>query len=388
MLIGFVPAAALVILAAQLPVALGVDAEGEGVLRDAATALAAPGSWSVEDALLAAATAEFVLLAARVARLFPAVLVAVLAGLAYAALAGYRGATVGAVEATVADPVLALPWRELPSLLVPGVVIALVGFAEPASIARRFAALERSRWSPDRELVSQGVANLVAGGAGGFPVGGSFSRSALNRRAGARSRWSGAVAGLAVIALLPFAGMLEPLPRAILAGIVIAAVLELARLLPLVRLAGQSRPQFVVAATTFVLTLALAPRVDIAVVVAIALAVAVHLWRELELGLESWVDGETLHVRPIGVLWFASARRFEDAFLERLADHRDATRVVVHLDGLGRFDYSGALTLRRLLERAREAGLESEVVDVRPRAERAVRRIVLAERDPLGEDAV
>ncbi|MBW3592148.1 MAG: STAS domain-containing protein [Actinobacteria bacterium] len=386
MLIGFIPAAALVILAAQLPVALGVDAEGGGVLRDAATALADPRSWRTEDAVLAAATAAFVLGAARVTRLFPAVLVAVLAALAYSALADYGGATVGSIDAAVADPVFDLPWRELPSLLVPGIVIALVGFAEPASIARRFAAVERSRWDPNRELVSQGVANLAAGAAGGFPVGGSFSRSALNRSAGARTRWSGAVAGIAVIAFLPFARVLEPLPRAVLAGVVIAAVVELARILPLARLLGQSRPQFVVALATFVLTLGLAPRVDLAVVAAIALAVIVHLWRELELGVESWLDGETLHVRPIGVLWFASARRFEDAFLDLLADHREANRVVVHLDGLGRFDYSGALTLRRLLERARAAGLETEVVDVRPRAARAVARIVEAERDPLGED--
>ena len=386
MLIGFIPAAALVIFAAQLPVALGVEAQGAGVLRSAATALADPRAWQTEDAILAGATAAFVVVVGRVTRLFPAVLVAVLGALAYSALTGYGGATVGAVEATVADPVLALPWRELPSLLVPGLVIALVGFAEPASIARRFAALERARWDPNRELVSQGVANVVAGAAGGFPVGGSFSRSALNRSAGARTRWSGAVAGLAVIAFLPFADVLEPLPRAVLAGIVIAAVVDLARILPLARLRGQSRPQFVVAAATFVLTLALAPRVDVAVVAAIALAVVVHLWRELELGVESWLDGETLHVRPIGVLWFASARRFEDAFIELLADRREATRVVVHLDGLGRFDYSGALTLRRLLERARAAGLEAEVVDVRPRAAGAVARIVEAERDPLGED--
>jgi SulP family sulfate permease len=386
MLIGFIPAAALVILAAQLPVALGVEVQGDGVLRDAAGALADPRSWRTEDAVLAGATAAFVLAAARVTRLFPAVLVAVLGALVYSALADYGGATVGSIDAAVADPVLDLPWRDLPSLLVPGLVIALVGFAEPSSIARRFAAVERARWDPNRELVSQGVANVVAGAAGGFPVGGSFSRSALNRSAGARTRWSGAVAGVAVIAFLPFAEVLEPLPRAVLAGVVIAAVVELARILPLARLLGQSHPQFVVAVATFVLTLALAPRVDLAVVAAITLAVVVHLWRELELGVESWLDGETLHVRPIGVLWFASARRFEDALVELLADHRQATRVVVHLDGLGRFDYSGALTLRRLLERARAAGLETEVVDVRPRAARAVARIVEAERDPLGED--
>ena len=49
-----------------------------------------------------------------------------------------------------------LPWDELPSLLVPGVVIALVGFIEPSSIARTFAALERRRWDADQEFAQPG----------------------------------------------------------------------------------------------------------------------------------------------------------------------------------------------------------------------------------------
>ena len=96
---------------------------------------------------------------------------------------------------------------------LPALVIALVGFAEPAAISRKLAAEDRQHWSSDRELVSQGVANLASGMAGGYPVGGSFSRSTLNRLAGARTRWSGLVAGLLVLVFLPFAEVLESLPK-------------------------------------------------------------------------------------------------------------------------------------------------------------------------------
>jgi sulfate permease, SulP family len=82
---------------------------------------------------------------------------------------------------------LDLPWGEVASLLVPGTVIALVGFAEPASVARTLAAQDRRPWDPDREFVGQGAANVAAGVTGGFPVGGSFSRSALTRQAGGRA---------------------------------------------------------------------------------------------------------------------------------------------------------------------------------------------------------
>src|SRR5690606_40694102 len=87
-----------------------------------------------------------------------------------------------------------------------------------------------------RELVAQGAANLVSGLMHGMPVGGSFSRSALNRQAGARTRLSGAVAGLAVLAFLPFSGVLEGLPRAVLAAIVIVSATSLLQLGALLKL--------------------------------------------------------------------------------------------------------------------------------------------------------
>ena len=82
---------------------------------------------------------------------------------------------------------------------LPALVIALVGFAEPSSIARTFAAQGRERWDANREMVSQGVANLAAAVSGAFPVGGSFSRSSLNKLAGATSAWAGAITGAFVL---------------------------------------------------------------------------------------------------------------------------------------------------------------------------------------------
>jgi sulfate permease, SulP family len=249
---------------------------------------------------------------------------------------------------------------------------------------RTYAALDRTAWDANREFVGQGVANVAAAISGGFPVGGSFSRSALNRLAGARTRWSGAVTGLAVLAFLPLAGSLSSLPKAVLGAIVIGAIVSLVRPLPLLRLARLSRPQFLVAAATFALTLALSPHVEQAVLIGIVLAVAVHLWRELQLEVPNWTEGETLHLRPTGVLWFGTAARLEDTFLTLIGRHGDAKRLLVHLDGLGRIDMTGALALRGLLQEARVAGLIVDVVDVRPRWHGLVENVISKEQDPLG----
>ncbi|HEU0247273.1 MAG TPA: SulP family inorganic anion transporter [Gaiellaceae bacterium] len=383
MLLGFVPAAAILIVAAQLPAVLGTSPERDGILERAFRAIGDPASWDGASVVLGVGTVVVMTAGRSVHRLFPATLVAVVFAIAFSRITDYDGSTVGPIPAGLPPFSLDFEWQELPVLVVPAAIIALVGFVEPSSIARTFAARDRRRWNANREFESQGVANIAAAVSGGFPVGGSFSRSALNRLSGARTRLSGAITGLAVLVFLPFSDVLSRLPTAVLGGIVIGAVLGLIRPLPVLRLAAISRPQFLVAGTTFVLTLALAPHVEWAVIAGIALAVGVHLWRELSLEVPSWVEDDVLHMRPRGVLWFGAAARLEDRFLQLVADHRGIGQLVVHLDGLGRIDTSGALALRVLLHQAREAGLEVEIVDVRPRWRKLVARVIEREDDPL-----
>ena len=267
-------------------------------------------------------------------------------------------------------------------LLLPGAVIALVGFAEAASIARAFASEDRQRWDANREFLSQGAANLAAGLTSGFPVGGSFSRSSVNRLAGARSRWSGLVTGAGVLLFLPFAGVLAPLPTAVLAGIVIAAVSTLFRPRELLRLWALSRPQAVVGLGTFACTLLLAPHIEQAVLIGVVMAGAVHMWRELRPGVAARRDGDTLYLEPSGVLWFGSAPALEDALLARLAEEPDVTRVVLNCSGLGRIDLTGAYGLAEMFEQVDRAGLEMEIEGVPEPARRTLEAAGVGTRTP------
>jgi SulP family sulfate permease len=372
----FTAAAAILIAAAQLPTALGVAPDGETIMLRALWAARHPGDWELASVVLSAMTIGLVLGVRRLHALFPGVVVAVVVGLGFSAVTGYDGPVVGAVRAGLPPFSLALPWAYLPQLLVPGFVIALVGFAEPAAIARIFAAQDRRRWSPDREFISQGVANLAAGVSGAFPVGGSFSRSSLNRIAGGRSRWSGAVTGLAVLAFMPVAGVLSTLPRAVLGAIVIAAVLKLIDVRPIWRLVQLSRPQAGVAWLTFGLTIALAPRIERAVLIGIGLSALVHLWRELRVEVNARFEGTTLSLGPRGVLFFASAPGLEAALIRELAEHPNAERLVIDLGQLGRIDYTGALVIKNVVEEAAQAGLAVEISNAPPHTHRILGRVL------------
>jgi SulP family sulfate permease len=366
----------LLILASQIPVALGTTANDRNELRAAVTAIWHAGSWHTSSILLALLAVLILLTGRRIHPLFPAVLIAVSAAILVSDMTAFQGAKLGHINAGLPPVTQSLPIRQFPRLVVPALVIALLGFVEASSIARTYAAMDRKRWDANREFASQGVANIAAGLFGGFPVGASFSRSALNRFAGAKSNLSGVVTGASVLAFLPLAFVLAPLPRSVLAAIVIVAVVPLIRLDRILTIVRLSRPQAWVTLAAFSFTLLLAPHIEWAVMVAAALSIAIHLWRELRLDVSAAYQNRTLQLVPQGVLWFATARTVEDKFVGYLAAYPDATRLKIRLDGLGRIDLAGALALKTLIEDARRAGLDVTITGAPAHASRVLHRVL------------
>jgi len=126
-------------------------------------------------------------------------------------------------------PSPSLPGAPDPAAIgAPALAIALLVAVQSTAAARGLARPREPRLDPDRELLAQGAANLVASLSGAIPTSGSFSRSALARAAGARSRLAPATSGLAVFLLLPVIGpLLSHVPLAALAGLVVLAGLDL-----------------------------------------------------------------------------------------------------------------------------------------------------------------
>ncbi|MCP4959935.1 MAG: SulP family inorganic anion transporter [Actinomycetia bacterium] len=365
-LTGFTAGAAILIISSQLPKVFDVSPDEGGVLENALAALSAPGDWSWPAIGISAGVAVIVVAGRRVHNLFPGVLVAVVASLLLGKAMGYNGSIVGELEGGFLSLGFDFAWGSTADLLVPAFAIALVGFAEPSSIARTFAAEERLPWNANREMLSQGVANLAAGISGAFPVGGSFSRSSLNRLAGATSPWSGAITGAFVLLALPFTPLLEELPNAVLGTVVIVAVVKLVKLRELFAIVSHSFPQGIVALGTLGATLMFAPRVERGVLAGIGLAIGVHLYRELTVSIASERDGDVLTVSPKGVLWFATVPQIDSLIRAELAAHPDLDEIVVDLGGVGRLDYTGAAALARLIEELSATHLDVYVSNIPP----------------------
>jgi MFS superfamily sulfate permease-like transporter len=93
---------------------------------------------------------------------------------------------------------------DIGQLVVPVISIVIVGFMESIAIAKQLASKHNYEIDSSNELLGLGMANLMAGLFTGYPLTGSFSRSAVNNEAGAKSGISSIVTATLVGLVLLF----------------------------------------------------------------------------------------------------------------------------------------------------------------------------------------
>ncbi len=363
---GFTTAAAVLIITTQIPTFLGTPTSGQNIIFAAIYAISHPATWSLQSVALGSLSILIIVFGRKIHILFPGVLVAVVLGIIFSCVADYDSTIIGNLPSGFPQLSIALPWDKFRELIIPAIVIALVGFAEPAAIARTMATQNRQPWSVDKEFISQGMANIASGISGCFPVGGSFSRTVITYKAGGKTRWSGTITGLTVLAFLPVVSILAPLPRTVLAAIVISSVISFVDIRTLFKIVRAAPLQGSIAWGTFGLTLFLSPRVDIAVLVGIGMGVVVHLWREKSIEVITHYEEHTLNLTPVGVLFFGSAPTLGETLIKTLAGHPDAKKLILDLRRVGRLDYTGVLTLQQVSNDAERSGLNVKIIPGAP----------------------
>jgi high affinity sulfate transporter 1 len=148
---------------------------------------------------------------------------------------------------TLAGPALRL--RDVEGIVPLAVGCLLLAYIEGVSAARTFAAKHGYALDPRQELLGIGAANLAAAIGHGYPVAGGLSQSAVNDKAGARTSLALVFASITLaICLLFLTGLLENLPKAVLAAVVLTAVYGLLDFPALLRMWRVSRLDFHAAA--------------------------------------------------------------------------------------------------------------------------------------------
>ena len=157
---------------------------------------------------------------------------------------------------SLAGPALRL--RDVEGIVPLAAGCLLLAYIEGVSAARTFAAKHGYALDPRQELLAVGAANLAAGMAHGYPVAGGLSQSAVNDKAGARTPFALVVASMTLaLCLLFLTGLLENLPKAVLAAVVLTAVSGLLDFPALLRMWRISRLDFLAATIALVAVLLL-----------------------------------------------------------------------------------------------------------------------------------
>jgi SulP family sulfate permease len=280
-------------------------------------------------------------------------------------------------------------WSEVGMLFSGAMVISLVGFMEAISIAKAMAARTRQRINPNQELIGQGLANFVSSLTHGFPVSGSFSRSAVNLNAGARTGLSSVFASVVVLATLLFlTPLLYHLPQAVLAAVIIMAVIGLINFSAIGHAWKVNRHDGVAAVVTFAATIAFAPHLDNGILLGAGLAIVLYLYRSMRPRvalLGRFSDGtlrdaiihnlplskHVIAIRYDGSLYFANVSYFEDAILEAVSANSSAKYLLIVSNGINQLDASGDEVIHHVVERLRAggirvvfSGLKKQVIDV------------------------
>ncbi|MEJ2308599.1 MAG: sulfate permease [Gammaproteobacteria bacterium] len=311
----------------------------------------------------------------------PNVLIAVVITTLLSYVSGFAsqgGAIVGDIPKGL--PGFSMPVIDMEILLelaTAAVVISLIGFMEAISIAKAMAARTRQRLDANQELFGQGLSNIFSGLFNGYAVSGSFSRSAVNIGAGARTGFSSIVTGIVVgITLLFLTPLLYHLPQATLASIIIMAVIGLVKIRPIVHAWEAEKHDGIVAVITFVLTLALAPHLDQGILIGVFLSMGLFIYRtmrprfakvarfhdgtfrDLKIHPELSVCPNIVVIRFDMSLYYANSGYFETKVLQVFADHPKAKFIILDAEGINMLDSTGEMVLTQLRDRLAAAGVK------------------------------
>lgn len=308
---GFTSAAAFIIGLSQLKFLLGIDIPRanrvQDIFVDAAANIHQTNFITLAIGLVGIV---MILIIRRIRKTLPSGLIVVLLGTALVWLAHLDQYGVDIVkEIPRGLPTFSLPQltlEEIGKLFPLALTICIISFIESLAIAKTLEARHKSyRVDANQELLALGMSKIGGAFFQAFPTTGSFTRSAVNDEAGARTGMSSIFATvLVIITLLFFTPVFYYLPKALLASIIVAAVIGLVDYKEALHLWKTDRRDFLTLMATFLITLTLG--IQIGVATGVVLSIALLIYRSSK-----------PHVAVLGRLpdtrYFRNVTRFEHA---------------------------------------------------------------------------
>lgn len=219
------------------------------------------------------------------------------------------------------DTLLYVDWQHPMVIIIPALTLASLGAIDSLLTSVVADNMTKTQHNSNKELIGQGIGNMLAGLIGGLPGAGATMRTVVNINAGGRSNLSGVVHGLVLLVVLLGAGeYAKMIPLPVLAGILITVGIGIIDYKGIKHLFRVPRADAVVMVIVLVLTVF----VDLLQAVAVGLVLAAVLFMKQM--------GDFSESKAVS----ASLNDFKNNFLQK--DEKELSETMKHQIYIQHFD--------------------------------------------------
>jgi SulP family sulfate permease len=388
---GFTVGIAIIIFLQQVPTALGVPKpQGENTAAIAVRAVQdSISQGKLQSLALVGLVIVIMVVLPRIRGSLPASLLAVATATIVAQLASLDVSRIGLLPNSLPLPSFpSTSFSEVRHLLSAGFAVALLASIESllsAKVADGMSGGERH--DPNRELFGQGLANLMSPLFGGMPATGAIARTAVNVRAGARTRMAAITHAIVLLLVVFFGGgLVSKIPLAALAGVLIVTAYRMVEKHNVIALIHSTRSDALILLATTAATIAF----DLIIAVEIGVALAAFLALR-QIAMSSEAQQEALPVDELidstdeirlrrdhvivyridGALFFGAAQRF----LTELTVVSDVKVVILRLSQVQVLDATGAQALGEIVRELESRGITVLLKGMRERHKRILKTV-------------
>lgn len=226
-------------------------------------------------------------------------------------------------------------------------IVPLLGLVETMAIGKAFARTNNYKIDPTQELLANGAANIVSCFVHSYPITGSFSRTAVNSQSGVRTPMGGVFTGaLVILALCVLTPWFYYIPKAALAAVIIAAVIQMVDYHIILVLWRANKWDLVPLFVTFICSLTIG--IEYGILIGIGINILIILYPMARPKIKYSVKSGFLIVTPMQGLNFPGAEYLELKAMERANEAEKPRNIVLNMEHMSDLDYTSVQSLKTL----------------------------------------
>ncbi len=380
---GFTTAAAIIIASTQIPSLFGFKVENKEFvfLNFFEIIKSLPQTNPLTLIIGLSSVLLIIFFKKKFSKAFPSALIVMSIGILLSYLLNFDGkgvSVIGDIDANLRLPSIPkLSTGDVFTLLPSALIIGIVGFLEAYAVSKSISSQTRQKLDANQELIGQGLGNIASSIFKGYPIAGSFSRTAVNYSAGAVTGISSVFISLFVLLTILFlTPTLYFLPKAVLSAVVIAALVDLIEFSKFRETFKLSATDGIVITTTFVFSFLLKP--DDAIFIGIVVSLVLFLrktivadvvelvfvmeeerFKQVTYGTQLKMFSNILILRIDMSIFFANATKISQQIEELAAEKGDdLEHIVINFSGVNYVDVSGCEEVGELFDELLEKGIK------------------------------